>query len=250
MISQATAHPAKVALVTGANRGLGLAITRQLGNLGIAVLVGVRDAAHGEAVVQQLQADGIDATLLCLDVTKQESIDHAASAIARTWGKLDILINNAGISLHEWQTAPSELTTAALKQTYETNVFGLFAVTRAMLPLLRRSAAGRIVNMSSPMGSLSLRSDPTSPYAGMPPSLAYNSSKTAVNAITVFLAAELRATAIKVNAVSPGYVATDLNGHTGFLTPEQGAALPVTFALLPPDGPSGGFFEGDAAVPW
>lgn len=137
-----------------------------------------------------------------------------------------------------------------LWQTYETNVFGLFTVTRAMLPLLRRSDAGRIVNLSSPMGSLTLRSDLATPYANMPPTLAYNSSKTAVNAITVFLASELRSTNITVNAVSPGYVVTDLNGHSGFLTPEQGAMLPVTFALLPADGPTGGFFEGDTTIPW
>ncbi len=133
---------------------------------------------------------------------------------------------------------------------YETNVFGVFAVTKAMLPLLRRSDAGRIVNMSSTMGSLSLNSDPNSIYGQMPPLLAYNSSKTAVNAMTVFFANELRHTNIKVNAVSPGYVATDLNNHTGFLTPEQGAKMPVMFATLPNDGPTGGFFDENGAIAW
>lgn len=202
------------------------------------------------AAVQKLRADRIDARMVCLDVTAQDTIDAAASFIGGAWGKLDILVNNAGISLREWQTPPSELDVATLRQTYDTNVFGLFAVTRTMLPLLRRSDAGRIVNLSSPMGSLTLRNDLTSPYANMPPTLAYCSSKTAVNAITVFLASELRSTNIKVNVVSPGYVATDLNGHSGFLTPEQGAVLPVKFATLPADGPTGGFFEGDVAIPW
>jgi NAD(P)-dependent dehydrogenase (short-subunit alcohol dehydrogenase family) len=137
-----------------------------------------------------------------------------------------------------------------LRKVYDTNVFGVFAVTRAMLPLLRRSEAGRIVNLSSPVGSLTLNSDPTSFMAQLPPFPAYSSSKTVVNALTVFFATELRQTSIKVNSVSPGYVATDLNSHTGFLTPQQGASLPVKFAPLPADGPTGGFFEGNACVPW
>ncbi len=178
------------------------------------------------------------------------TIDRAASFIDKTYGKLDILVNNAGISLREGRVPPSELDIEVYRKTYETNVFGVFAVTKAMLPLLRRSNAGRIVNLSSPVGSLTLNSDPASFYAQMPPLLAYCSSKTAVNAITVFFANELRQTTIKVNAVSPGYVATDLNDHAGFLTPQQGATLPVAFATLPADGPTGGFFEGDGVVPW
>lgn len=240
----------KVALVTGANKGIGFVIARRLGQAGVTVLLGVRDAARGEAASVTLRAEGIDAVAIPLDVTNQESIDAAATEIGRRWSRLDILVNNAGISLHERQTPPSELTVSALRQTYDTNVFGLFAVTRAMLPLLRRSEAGRIVNLSSPMGSLTLRSDQGSIYANLPPTLGYGSSKTAVNAITVFLAAELRQTPIKINAVSPGYVATDLNEHSGYLTPEQGAELPVKFALLPADGPSGGFFEGETQIPW
>lgn len=145
---------------------------------------------------------------------------------------------------------PSELDVDVFRKTYDTNVFGLFAVTRTMLPRLRNDEAGRIVNLSSPMGSLTLKSDPQSFYSQMPPLLAYCSSKTAVNAITVFFASELRQTNIKINSVSPGYVATDLNDRQGFLTPQQGAALPVTFATLPADGPTGGFFEGNEQVPW
>lgn len=240
----------KIALITGANKGIGFEIARQLGAKGIIVLVGARDQARGKAAAGKLQSEGIDASVVHLDVTDQATIDRAASFIDETYGKLDILVNNAGISLREGRVPPSQLDVEVFKKTYETNVFGLFAVTRAMLPSLRRSSAGRIVNLSSPMGSLTLFSDPQSFYSQMPPLLAYCSSKTAVNAITVFFANELRQTAIKVNAVSPGYVATDLNDHCGFLAPEQGATLPVKFATLPADGPTGGFFEGEGVVPF
>jgi NAD(P)-dependent dehydrogenase (short-subunit alcohol dehydrogenase family) len=240
----------KVALITGANKGIGFEIARQLGAQGMIVLVGARDRARGEEAVERLQFEGVEASAIHLDVTDQVTIDAAASYIDKTYGKLDVLVNNAGISLRDGRVPPSELAVEVFRATYETNVFGVFAVTKAMLPLLRRSDAGRIVNMSSPMGSLSLNSNPASFYAQMPPLLAYNSSKTAVNAITVFFANELRNTSIKVNAVSPGYVATDLNDHSGMLTPEQGAKAPVTFATLPADGPTGNFFEENGAVPW
>lgn len=240
----------KVALITGANKGIGFEIARQLGAQGMIVLVGARDRARGEEAVKRLQSEGVEASAVHLDVTDQVMIDTAASYIDETYGKLDVLVNNAGISLRDGRVPPSELAVEVFRATYETNVFGVFAVTKAMLPLLRRSDAGRIVNMSSPVGSLALNSDPDSFYAQMPPLLAYNSSKTAVNAITVFFANELRNTSIKVNAVSPGYVATDLNDHSGMLTPEQGAKVPVTFATLPADGPTGNFFEENGAVPW
>jgi len=240
----------KIALITGANKGIGFEIARQLGAKGIIVLIGVRDQARGDEAARRLQSEGIEASAVHLDVTEQATIDSAACFIDETYGKLDMLVNNAGISLREGRVPPSELDVEVFRKTYETNVFGVFAVTKAMLPLLRRSDAGRIVNLSSPVGSLSLNSDPLSFYAQMPPLLAYCSSKTAVNAITVFFASELRQTKIKVNAVSPGYVATDLNDHNGFLTPQQGATLPVTFATLPADGPTGGFFEADGGVPW
>ena len=240
----------KIALITGANKGIGFEIARQLGAQGINVLVGTRDQTRGDEAARRLQSEGIDASAIHLDVTDQVTINRAASFIDETYGKLDILVNNAGISLREGRVPPSELDIEVYRKTYETNVFGVFAVTKAMLPLLRRSNGGRIVNLSSPVGSLALNSDPASFYAQMPPLLAYCSSKTAVNAITVFFANELRQTTIKVNAVSPGYVATDLNDHAGFLTPQQGATLPVAFATLPADGPTGGFFEGDGVVPW
>jgi NAD(P)-dependent dehydrogenase (short-subunit alcohol dehydrogenase family) len=240
----------KVALITGANKGIGFEIARQLGLKGPIVLLGVRDQTRGDEAARRLQTEGIETSTVHLDVTDQATINQATSFIDKTYGKLDILVNNAGISLREGRVPPSELDVEVFRKTYETNVFGVFAVTKAMLPLLRRSEAGRIVNLSSPVGSLTLNSDPQSFYFQMPPLLAYCSSKTAVNAITVFFANELRQTNIKVNAVSPGYVATDLNDHSGFLTPEQGVTLPVKFATLPADGPTGGFFEGDGAVPW
>ncbi|HLV97230.1 MAG TPA: SDR family oxidoreductase [Ktedonobacterales bacterium] len=240
----------QIALITGANKGIGFEIARQLGAKDIIVLVGARDQVRGDEAAQKLRSEGIEARALHLDVTDQAMIEAAAAFIEETYGKLDILVNNAGISLPAGRVPPSELDVEVLKQTYETNVFGVFAVTRTMLPLLRRSEAGRIVNLSSSVGSLALQSDPTSIYGQMPPLLAYSSSKTAINAITVFFAKELRQTSIKVNAISPGYVATDLNDHSGFLTPQQGAALPVTYATLPADGPTGGFFESDSTIPW
>lgn len=243
-------HSSKIALITGANKGIGFEIARQLGTQGIVVLIGARSQARGDEAARGLRSEGIEASAVHLDVTDQATIDAAASYIDKTYGKLDILVNNAGISLRESRVPPSELAVEAFRAIYETNVFGVFAVTKAMLPLLQRSEAGRIVNMSSSMGSLTLNSDPHSFYARMPPLLGYNSSKTVVNAITVFFANELRNTSIKVNSVNPGYVATDLNDHSGFLTPQQGAKVPVAFATLPADGPTGGFFEENGAVPW
>ena len=240
----------KIALITGANKGIGFEIARQLGAQGITILAGVRDQARGEAAVQQLRTEAIDATAVHLDVTNQATIDAAAAFIEQAYGKLDILVNNAGISVREGSTPPSELALEAVRTTFATNVFGVFAVTKAMLPLLRRSGAGRIVNLSSEVGSLSINSDSTSFAAHLPPTLAYNASKTALNALTVFFARELQNTPIKVNSVSPGFVATDLNGHSGFLTPEQGAKVPVAFATLPVDGPTGGFFGEHGVIVW
>lgn len=242
----------RIALVTGANKGIGFEIARQLGVQGITVLVGARDLARGEEAIQKLQAEKIEAVVVQLDVTDQTSIDEAASFIEQTYGRLDILVNNAGISVREWNmhTPPSQLALADFQKTFATNVFGAFAITQAMLPLLRRSQAGRIVNLSSEMGSLSINSDASEPVAQFPPTLAYNASKTTLNAFTVFLARELQDTSIKVNSVSPGYVSTDLNGHSGYLTAEQGAKVPVAYATLPTDGPTGGFFGASGQIAW
>jgi NAD(P)-dependent dehydrogenase (short-subunit alcohol dehydrogenase family) len=246
----------KIALITGANKGIGFEIARQLGAQGITILVGARDQARGEAAVEHLRAQGINARALHLDVTRQATIDAAAALIEQTYGKLDILVNNAGVNVDKSDrdegtpTPPSQVTVEDLREIFETNVFGVFAVTKAMLPLLRRSEAGRIVNLSSEMGSMSWRSDPTSEVAQYPPSLAYDASKAAVNSLTVSFAKELRDTPIKINAVGPGYVSTDINYHRGYLTPEQGARAPVAFATLPADGPSGGFFKQEGVIPW
>jgi NAD(P)-dependent dehydrogenase (short-subunit alcohol dehydrogenase family) len=189
-------------------------------------------------------------------VTRQATIDAAAAWIEQTYGKLDILVNNAGVNVDQsareqgTPTPPSRVRLEDLREIFETNVFGVFATTRAMLPLLRRAAAGRIVNLSSEMGSMSRRSDPTAEVAQYPPSLAYDASKAAVNSLTVSFARELRDTPIKINAVGPGFVSTDINDHRGYLTPEQGARAPVAFATLAADGPSGGFFTQEGVIPW
>src|SRR5579872_1170979 len=191
----------KVALVTGANKGIGLEIARQLGQRGITVAVGARDAGRGEEAARQLQREGIEARFLPLDTTDQTTIDSAAQTIEREFGRLDILVNNAAIALDN--VPPSQLDMDVLRRTFETNFFGVFAVTKALLPLLRRAPAGRIVNMSSGLGSLTQTSDPSWGYAQFN-LLAYNASKTALNALTVQFANELRDTPIKVNAADPG----------------------------------------------
>jgi len=237
----------RVAVVTGANKGIGLEIARQLGREGITVFLGVRDVERGRAAAEKLRAEGLDARPLPLDVTDDASVSAAAASLEQSEGRLDILVNNAGIAIDDGP--PSRVSLDAVRRTYETNVFGVIRTTQALLPLLRRSDAGRIVNLSSGLGSLTRNSDPTWDYASVK-FLAYNSSKTAVNAITVQFAYELRTTPIKVNAADPGYVATDMNRNQGVRSVEQGAATPVRLALLPADGPTGGYFNDDGPLPW
>ena len=237
----------KIALITGANKGIGLEIARQLGTQGITVLLGVRDENRGQEAAEKLQTEHINAHTVQLDVTNQDSIDAAANYIESKFGRLDILVNNAGIAIDNMP--PSQLDIEVLRRTYDTNVFGVFAVTKAMLPLLRKSEAGRIVNISSGLGSLAQNSDPDYEYAQVK-LLAYNSSKTALNAMTVQFAHELKDTPIKVNCADPGYVATDINNHRGSRTMQQGATAPVRLATLPDDGPTGGFFDENGVVPW
>lgn len=236
-----------VALVTGANRGIGFEIARLLGERGMEVLVGARDHIRGEQAAGQLRNLGIAATALHLDVTDGTTIQAAADYIARHYQKLDVLVNNAAIAIDEG-IPPSELSLERLRQTYETNVFGVVAVIQAMLPLLKRSEAGRIVNMSSALASLGVWSHPYLDLGQVPP-LAYGSSKAALNAITVFFAYELRNTAIKVNAAEPGAVATEMNPN-GWRTAAEGARIAVRLATLPPDGPTGGFFADSGVIPW
>ena len=237
----------RVAVVTGANKGIGLEIARQLGREGMTVFVGARDAERGRAATEKLRGEGIDARPLSLDVADDASVAAAEAAITRDPGRLDVLVNNAGIAIDDGP--PSRVSIAALRRTYETNVFGIVRTTQAFLPLLRKSDAGRIVNLSSGLGSLAKNSDAAWEFAAVK-FLAYNSSKTAVNAITVQFAWELRNTPIKVNAADPGYVATDLNRNQGVRSVEQGAATPVRLATLPADGPTGGYFNDAGPIPW
>ncbi|BBD66039.1 short-chain dehydrogenase/reductase SDR [Nostoc commune NIES-4072] len=245
----------KVALITGANKGIGYEIARQLGSRGATVLVGARDIKRGEEAANKLCSNEIDARSVQLDVTDQKTIDSAAKQIESEFGKLDILVNNAGILSDgdayggKLRLPPSQVDIETLRHTYDTNVFGVFAVTKTLLPLLKKSTAGRIVNISSGLGSLTQNSDPNYEFANSK-LLAYNSSKTAVNAITVLLAAELKDTPIKINAADPGFTATDINQNQGYRTVEQGAIAAVRLATLPDDGSSGGFFDEDGVVPW
>lgn len=226
-----------IALITGANRGIGLATARLLGARDVTVLLGTRDPHRADQVVRDLRDGGADAHLVPLDVTDEKSVQRAARQIDTAHGRLDILINNAGISGDRFDP-PSGTSLDVLRRVYETNVFGVVAVTNAMLPLLRRSAAARIVNVSSEVGSLTAMTDPESPLWSLT-SVPYPSSKAALNMVTAMYAKELRDTPIKVNAANPGYCATDFNGRSGFRTPEQGAEVSVHLATLDADGPTG-----------
>lgn len=239
----------RIALVTGATRGIGLETVRQLAETGIHVLLAGRDRAKAVEASLKLQGQGLSVEAIAVDVTDSASIAAAAQEVARKQGRLDILVNNAGILLDDLSKVPSEQSLQAWRSTFETNLFGLIAVTQAFLPLLRKAPAGRIVNVSSILGSLTLHSDPASPIYGFKVP-AYNVSKSAVNAWTVELAHELRNTAIKVNAIHPGYVKTDMNDGEGELDVADGAKTSVRLALIDDAGPSGGFFHGDQTLPW
>jgi NAD(P)-dependent dehydrogenase (short-subunit alcohol dehydrogenase family) len=244
----------RVALITGANKGIGFEIARQLGkNHGVTVIVGARDLTRGSEATERLRKQGIDAHFVQLDVTDQASMEAAARKIAQEFGgRLDILVNNAGVAPD--LNPPSQSDLEKVKATFEVNFFGPLAVTKAMLGLLKQSPAARIVNVSSALGSItrSRESDPIdSPYAAYR-IVGYNSSKAALNMQTVLFAGEFIAAGlpIKINAVEPGYTATDLNHHRGTQTVEEGAAEPVRLAMLPDDGPTGGFFDKNGPMPW
>lgn len=249
-------HDKPVALVTGANKGIGLQIAKDLAGHGFTVLVGSRDLGRGRAAAESV---GADARAVQLDVTDQASITAAAKLIREELGRLDVLVNNAGIaqagrpgrSLEEVSQAgrPSVASLDEVRAVFETNVFGVIAVTQAMLPLLREAPAARIVNVSSGSGSLTRNADPTNPRRGMFGAV-YGPSKTALNAITLAFAVELEPTGIKVNAAAPGFTATDLNNFQGTRTVQQAAREPVRLALLGPDGPTGTFSDEDGPVPW
>lgn len=235
-----------ICLITGANKGIGFEVARLIGGT---VLVGARDEERGRAAESRLRAEGVDARFVRLDVTDLDTIDAAAKWIDAEYGRLDVLVNNAGIAGTPGSVPPSEVPVETVRTVYETNVFGVVAVTNAMLPLLRRATAARIVNVSSELGSLTQRTDPASPISGVN-LLAYDSAKSALNAITVCYAQELRDTPIKINAVTPGHCATDLNDHSGLLSPEEGAVPIVRAALMDDDGPSGTFSGAGGPIPW
>jgi NAD(P)-dependent dehydrogenase (short-subunit alcohol dehydrogenase family) len=238
----------KIALVTGANKGIGFEIARQLGRAGCTVMLGARNPELGRKAVARLSGENLDAYLIAIDVDQEKSIQDAARTIAREFGHLDILVNNAGIADRE-DGPPSTTKPEAVERTLRTNFLGALSVAQAMLPLLRKSSAGRIVNVSSGLGSLDRIGDPNWEF-GNYRYLGYSASKAALNMLTVQLARELWQTGIKVNSVDPGYTATDLNQHRGHQTVEQGAAEPVRLALLSADGPTGGFFSNAGRVSW
>ena len=239
----------RIALITGGNKGLGLETARQLGREGITVLLGCRDAGRGATAVAGLAKEGISAEAIALEVTDPASIQAAVAQLDRRFGRLDILINNAGILDYAAETGPETTTVATFRRVFETNFFGLIAVTQAFLPLLKRSPAGRIVNLSSVLGSIAEHADPNS---GIFPARfsAYDSSKAALNLYTVELALTLKGTAVKVNAAHPGWVKTDLGGEGATLSVEVGARTAVALALIGPEGPTGGYFHQGVHLRW
>jgi NAD(P)-dependent dehydrogenase (short-subunit alcohol dehydrogenase family) len=242
---------AKIALVTGANKGIGYAIATGLGGLGYRVGVGARDEARLETAVEKLRAAGADAVGVPLDVTSDQSVTQAAELIERQAGRLDVLVNNAGISGEVgpgWVQDPTTLDLDLVRRVVETNVIGVVRVTNALLPLLRRSPSPRIVNVSSGVGSVARQADPDIQIG--PVMAAYAPSKSFLNAVTVQYARQFAGTNILINAACPGLVATDFTGFQGPRTPEQGAATVIRLATLPDGGPTGSFFEDDGVVPW
>jgi NAD(P)-dependent dehydrogenase (short-subunit alcohol dehydrogenase family) len=238
----------KVALITGAHKGIGFEIARQLAKQGVHVLIGARTQAKADSAAKQIAAEGGRASGVALDVTSASDIETAKTMIEQRFGKLDIVVNNAGVFLDRG-VAPSELSEDLLRETFDVNFFGAFAVIRAMIPLLEKSTAGRVVNISSTLGSLTNAGDRSSPYYGTT-ALAYQASKAALNALTVLFAKELSGTSIKVNSACPGWVRTDMGGEAAPLSVEQGADSPRWLATLGDDGPTGGFFNSRQPVAW
>jgi NAD(P)-dependent dehydrogenase (short-subunit alcohol dehydrogenase family) len=246
------------ALITGANKGIGYETARLLSERGATVLIGARNAELGAEAVAALRSSGATARHVAIDVTDHEGIAAAAAWIDEEFGALDVLVNNAGIARGDGDGRPSSTTEATLHTVFATNVYGVVAVTNAMLPLLRRAPAARIVNVSSEVGSITATKNPDSPLFPMA-FVPYPASKAALNMVTVMYAKELADTPIKVNAANPGYCATDLNRHSGHRTPEQGAEVSVHLATLDADGPSGVLWghlamasgdDGYGVLPW
>ncbi|MCJ1962450.1 SDR family oxidoreductase [Novosphingobium mangrovi (ex Hu et al. 2023)] len=235
----------RIALVTGGNKGIGLEIARQLAQAGLRVVIGARDPQRGQDAVADLAREGLEASFLRLDLDDRDTLAQAAQHLARDHGRLDVLVNNAGI-FDFADAVPGKASIEAVRRVMEVNFIGTLAVTQAMLPLLRAAPEGRIVNLSTSLASLTLNGDPASTYYSQQ-FIGYNASKAALNMLTVQLHEELKDTAIKVNSVSPGFVKTDLTGH-GTMTAEEGARLPVQFALGGEE--NGRFVEPDGVTPW
>jgi NAD(P)-dependent dehydrogenase (short-subunit alcohol dehydrogenase family) len=243
-------HHKKIALVTGANKGLGREVARQLAEQGLKVLIGSRNSASGEATAEELRKEGHEAYALQIDVTSEPSVEAAANWVNDTFGRLDVLIANAGILR---RVATFETTAADMFETYDTNVFGMVRTVHRMLPLLQKSQHPRIVTVASTTASQTLCGDPTTLFGQSDTILAYASSKAAVNMLTVQYANAFARSAahahVKINAATPGHIATDLNGHQGTRTAGQGATVVVKLATLDDDGPSGGFYNEDGPLP-
>jgi NAD(P)-dependent dehydrogenase (short-subunit alcohol dehydrogenase family) len=238
----------KTALVTGANKGIGFETARQLAQLGFTVWLGSRDQERGEAAVKELTDDG-DVRFVSLDVTDAESVRAAVVRIGEETGALDVLVNNAGTAVAEGEGRPSTVRPETIQRTLDVNFYGALRVTQAFLPLLQKAQAGRIVNVSTTLGSITTLVSPGSPL-GQVPAFAYPASKTLLNALTGWLAVELRGTPVKVNSVCPGANATDMNPSPGAQHPSEGAKVVVRAATLPADGPTGSFFDANGPVGW
>jgi NAD(P)-dependent dehydrogenase (short-subunit alcohol dehydrogenase family) len=241
----------KIALVTGANRGIGFETARQLGQKNVTVIVAARTLKSAEETASKLKAEGVDAFPVKLDVTSAQDREAAAKTVGDRFGKLDILINNAGVGAQDGTLVNKTIHTTEeeLQKIFGTNLFSVIAVTRAFLPLLKKSEAGRIVNLSSILGSLTLHADPDSRIASVK-TFAYDASKAALNAFTIHLAAELKHTKIKVNSAHPGWVKTDMGGEDAPMELPEGAKTSVDLALLGPDGPNGRFIHLGQELPW
>jgi NAD(P)-dependent dehydrogenase (short-subunit alcohol dehydrogenase family) len=241
----------RVAFITGGNKGIGLETARQLGKQGITVVIGARDVEKGTAAAEKLKSEGIHAEAVRFDVTNPGDYQAVYDYFDKRYGRLDILINNAGIARETFMSPNQTSTTSAevLHDTFDTNFFGVIQITQALLPLLRKSPAGRIVNLSSILGSLTLHADPNSPIYNAK-TFAYDASKAALNSFTVHLAHELRDTRIKVNSAHPGWVKTDMGTDAAPMELPDGAKTSVRLATLPDDGPTGGYFHMNDSLPW
>jgi NAD(P)-dependent dehydrogenase (short-subunit alcohol dehydrogenase family) len=242
----------KIALITGANKGIGFETARQLGKQGITIIAAARNKEKGSKAVEQLKSEGIDAEFLQLDVDNNTDIKNAFDYINTKYGKLDILINNAGVQLESsgWGiNNTTEVSDKALHETLDTNFFNVVKLTNTLLPLIRKSDAGRIVNLSSILGSLNLHSDANSPIYSSK-LFAYDTSKTALNSYTIHLAASLAGTNIKVNSAHPGWVKTDMGSDAAPMEIVDGAKTSVALALLDANGPSGKYIHLGNELPW